>query len=285
MKAYIGLDIGGTKIEGVLWRGKIMAAERIRTPRRRPEFLEAVQNLVARLSAKEKIAGIGVGTAGALDMKKGLVVNSPNLPFLSNLVLVRLIAKKFRAPVLMDNDTNCFLRGEMIFGLARGKRNVVALTLGTGVGGALLVEGNLVHGYHGGAGEVGHVILETKNKFHSVEDLFSSHAFDRYGAADPLDFQRRAQAGDRGARKIYETMGKYLGVTLANMVNLFDPELIILGGGIARAGDLLLIPAKAEMKKHTILPRSYLPPIKISKLKYAAALGAVSLFLSKKAPN
>lgn len=276
----IGLDIGGTKIEGILWQGgRLRRARKISTPKSRSRFLTTLLNLIEDLSAGYRLNGIGIAMAGVLDTTRGVVIRSPNLKFLNGVQLFGPLQKKFRKPVLMDNDANCFLRGELAFGQARGKKDVVALTLGTGVGGAVSAGGRLLTGKHGVAGELGHTVIAGGNgKFFNLEDLVSSHGFRRLGVRDPLAWQIRAFAGDPKAKRVYEAMGRYLGIGLANLVNIFDPEIIILGGGISRAGRLLLIPARREMKRYALLPAAQLPPIRFSRLSYPAALGAVTLF-------
>ena len=164
-----------------------------------------------------------------------------------------------------------------MFGSARGKKNVVALTLGTGLGGAVLDQGRMIRGAHDAAQLTSLILSEKKGKSLSFQDLVSKHGFDRLGVRDPLVYQNRAFAGDKKAKKIYDTVGKYLGIGCGIIARVFDPELIVIGGGIARAGRLLLVPAKKEMKKR--FKKTKTPEIKISKLKNAALLGSVSMFL------
>lgn len=278
----IGLDIGGTKIEGILWDKKILRQAWIKTPKNRRKFLLAVSGLIRGLMGGrggKPVKGIGVAMAGAIDQKMGASLRSPNLPYLDNFPIRTYLQKKFRARVALDNDANCFLRAEAAFGQARGKRNVVALTLGTGVGGGLLVEGRIVTGSHGAAAELGHVILvkESKGKFLNLEGLVSRHGFARLGLSDPLLIYQQAVAGNKKAAAIFKKVGQYLGLGLASFVNIFDPELIILGGGISRAARFFLPVALKEMKKYVLLPVDKLPTIKTSKLLHAGALGAVAV--------
>lgn len=282
-KTYVGLDIGGTKIEGILWQsGRILKAQTISTPKNPKQFWEQVFYFISRLKSDRKISGIGVGIAGAIDFKKGIILNSPNLKFLNRARVKEKLKSRFHVPVRMDNDANCFLLGEATFGQAVGRNNVVGLTLGTGIGGAVLLDGRLVRGIHGAAGELGHTVIagtpptplfnlpkaEGKGEFFTFEDLCSSHGFARLGIGKPK-FSNQ---------KVLKIVAKYLGVALANIVNVFDPEMIILGGGIANLGKRLLLPALEEMPEHTLLPKQYFPPVKISRLSHATALGAISLF-------
>lgn len=278
-KAFIGVDIGGTKIEGVLFRaGKIQAHNRISTPRSRPSFLRAIFGLIGGLAGEYKLSGVGLACAGAMDLQRKVILNSPNLKFLNGMALPKAVEEKFPVPVRIDNDTNCFLLAESLWGQARGKKHVVALTLGSGVGGAILADGKLLRGSHGAAGELGHIILPRDRELYSVEDLISKKGFIARGGKDGIELAKKAARGNSKAKAIFVAMGRDLGVTLASLVNMFDPQVIILGGGIAKANQLFISAAKSEMAKYTLLPKQYLPPIKISTLKYAGPLGAVALF-------
>ncbi|OGE84320.1 MAG: hypothetical protein A2846_02745 [Candidatus Doudnabacteria bacterium RIFCSPHIGHO2_01_FULL_49_9] len=276
----IALDIGGSKIEGILWqRGKIVSWRKIKTPRNKKKFLETTLGIIRELQSGDKIQGIGISLAGAIDAGSGLVVQSPNLRFLNGFNLQRAIEKYTRVKTRVLNDAKCFLLGEVHFGQAKGKKNVIGMIIGTGVGGAIYLNGKLITGQHGFAGEQGMTTFVINQKSYRVEDLISSHGFARLGVKHPFDYQNRAFAGDKKAIAIYNQIGKFLGVHLANLVEIFDPEMIIIGGGISRARHLLLSPALKEMAKHVVFPKKYWPVIKTSRLKNAGLLGAVSLFL------
>ncbi len=299
---YIGIDVGGSKIEGILWQnGKISSWQKVKTPRTKKEFVGALFDIIGVVKADRKIQGIGMSLAGAIDQRTGVVVSSPNLRFLAGLNLQKIVAKKFGVPVRLQNDAQCFLLGEVRFGQARGKTNVLGMIIGTGLGGAIYMNGQLLSGAHGFAGEQGMATLcitpsllqregrlpatlslarRAGGEYFTVEDLISSHGFRRLGVAKPLDYQNRAFSGDKKAIGVYNSIGKFLGIHLANLTEIFNPELIIIGGGIARARYLLLRPALAEMRKHLVFPKKYWPAIRTSKLKNAGLLGAVSLFFS-----
>lgn len=248
--SVVGLDIGGTKMEAIFWRGgKIIRAQEIKTPKRSTDFFKSLAKLIETVAAGEKYDGVGIGLAGAMNHKTTRIYQSPNLPFLNGVKVGKLLRRYVKKPIRIDNDARCFLLGEYLYGQARGRKNIVGLILGTGVGGAIIIEGQLLRGGHGTAGELG---------FATLEDLVKPE------------------------RRNYQKVGKFLGIALANIINALDPEMIILGGGITNADRLLLAPAKAELIKHTFLPARDLPDIRISKLKHAGALGAVSLFLPNK---
>lgn len=279
-KSYVGIDIGGTKTEGILWRsGKVLRVLKIKTPKSKDRFLKSLLDLTFYLSAEESYQGLGIGIPGIVNYLTGQILVCHHLPFLNNFNLARFFQKKLGKKVLSENDTKCFLRAEMRFGFAGGKKNVVAVTLGTGLGGAVLVEDKIVHGAHYAAQLTGMILSKDRGKLLTFEDLVSSHGFKRLAVNDPLEYQRLAIAGDKKAIKIYNEIGKYLGIALANIAKIFDPELIVIGGGIANVGRLLLKPALEEVRRQKISSK-YLPIIKVSKLQHSGALGAVSLFLA-----
>lgn len=279
-RSLVALDIGGTKTDAIFWsHGKIKEAIRIATPKNRETFFRVIFRLVDGIANTRKIDGIAISIAGAEDYKTGEILRSPNMKFLNGISLRHILQKRFHVPARSDNDTHCFLLAESKLGAARGKEHVVALTLGTGVGGAVMIDGKLLRGKHGIAGELGQVIAAgDAGRFLRVEDLISSHGFARLGESDPVGLQRQAEKGKPASKKIFEKIGTYLGVVLANYTNIFDPEIIVLGGGISNGASFFMKEAIHEMKKHAMLPAQDLPPVKVSKLKHAAALGAVFLF-------
>lgn len=268
IRGIIGLDIGGTKIDAVFWRGgRVFWSTTVATPTGSRRFFSTIFELIDQMRAQGEIKGIGIGLAGSVDWRSGKVLSAAQFRFLRGMSLKNQLQKRFHVPVRLDNDTNCFLLAEKRYGVARGKRHVVALTLGTGVGGAALVDGRLLRGVHGAAGELGHTVVHDGL---TVEDLVSGRGFRRLGFADPRDADRAA----------YLPIGKFLGIALANVTNTFDPELIILGGGIARSHRQFLPIARREGGRHVLraLGRR-LPPVRVSRLRQAGAIGAASLLL------
>ena len=242
----------------------------------RQKFLEVLLDLIRQVSGGEKYDSLGLGIPGLVNFKTGLILDCHHLPFLNSFNLSKFVTKKLVKRVAVENDTKCFLGAELKFGAGKGMNNVVAITLGTGLGGAVLAEGRVVHGANYSAQLTGMILFQEKNRVYNFQDLVSSHGFARLGISDPLECQILAEKGNQKAIKVYNEIGKYLGIALCSIVKVFDPELIVLGGGISRAGDLLLGPAKAQMKNMGL---KYWPEIKVSKLKSPGALGAASLVL------
>lgn len=285
----IGLDIGGFQIKAVLYQnGRVLKFLETATAKEKKKILAAIFELIEKLKTKP-IKGIGIGAAGALDFQKGTILHSPNIKALNGLKIKKIIEDKFKLPVLLDNDANCFLRGEMILGAGKGYKNAVGVTLGTGVGGAVAVDGQVITGANGAAGEIGSMIIQVSasggpavgGKRHlTFEDLCSVKWFRKHGLQDGVELFQQAKKGNKKAQEIFSRYGQGLGIGLANLVNILDPEVIILGGGISEAGKFFLASAKKQMRKLSLSPLAKKNiNIKITKLgKKSGALGAALLF-------
>ena len=272
----LGIDIGANKIAVVAFKEKVLAsASEVYPAQTRESFsswsLWVEKFLKSFISENNFSPGrIGIGVAGII--KDGVVVKSPNLSILDGQDLGGLLSGHFDKEAVLDNDVNCFLRAESEIGSAKGFNNVLALTLGTGLGGAILIDGNIYKGKNGSAGEVGGMIIEANTTF---EDLVSAKGVRRQTDQEPKAVEDSARAGDEEAMKIYKRLGDNLGIGLANLVNILDPQIITLGGGMANAHDLFLPATEDIMKKLIINPRAYNVRIVISEFKeYAVAIGA-----------
>ncbi len=265
MRYKIGVDIGASKILGIIVnnKGNIFRSIKIKTPKNRKDFLSNLYELIAALIdlvGRNKVSGIGLAVAGVLD-NDGKTLNSPNMKFINNLNLKRLIFKKFKKPTKIINDARAFLLYELKSGVAKNHKNIVVLTLGSGIGGSLAIDGKIVQGATNSAGEIGHTIIKVrtrkpKDEIYELEDLAA------------------AKAMSLG----YKKMGENLGISLANIVNILNPEIIVIGGGLASAGEKILSPAKKIMKKYIISPKAKNTPIVIEKnYAVAGALGTAIL--------
>jgi len=293
----IGLDVGGTNIKGVLIDGrKIVARIKIATKSRTDknmlvgQIFDCINNLKDRISKIEKI---GIAIAGPIDFEKQQVLNPPNLVALRGLKLGKLIRDRFGIKTIIDHDVNCFVLAEAILGAGKNYKSVFGITLGTGVGGGMVINKKIYHGAHGSSGEVGHMTIEKNGRRcgcgnkgclepyicdagikQTAKEIFKKQ-IDSLRVFDDL-----AKKGDRRAIKLYETVGKYLGIGLANVVDTINPEVIVVGGGIMRAGKFILAPAKKEMKKNILSQGAKKTKIFKSKLgKFAGAIGATLLNL------
>lgn len=272
----IGLDIGGTKMLGVLWDGdKVVAEYQLATPRESlDKFLVMVNALVEPL-AKEaggKIAGIGLGVAGVIDYDDNRILESPNLPILDGIKLADKIEEFVSLPVKMDNDGNIFLRAEMMLGAGKKFANVYGIVIGTGIGGSWWNNGDIYRAVHGGSGEPGEMIVDF------VEGTKFESAYHQLMQFNPGSVAEEAYRGDVLADKLYEELGDYLGKALANIANLFAPELIVIGGSVVESGDLFLNIAKRVMKEN-IASGELKKRLKISKSKVGSQAGAIGAAL------
>ncbi len=276
MKYTIGVDIGGTNIKaGLVCDGKVVKKITIRTRAEHGpqacinQIKSAVQYFIDRAS------GIGIGIAGIIDSKNGVVRYSPNLIGWKDIKLARILRQAFKKPVKIINDVNAILLGEWLYGAGKGYRNIFLFTLGTGIGGAAVCEGRLLFGANGFAGEFGHTVIN----FNGPECLCGNFGcLERYGGAryivelarkkiksstsrlkkyrvlNPKLIADEAKKGDRVAQEIFKEVGYYIGIGISNIINLFDPEIVIVSGGIARAGKILFAPMRKTVAQRILGP-------------------------------
>ena len=307
----LGIDIGGTrlKLARVAHDGTILDRRIKETPTSFVGFSEALTALV-----KELIAGtdgpvaVGVGCKGVVDTYSSTVLRQPGtFSFLEGLNFPLLLNPLFKRPVPVhaDNDARVALAGEVVWGAARGKRNVVMLTLGTGVGGALLVDGRIVRGEKGGAGLLGHITVDPNGRFCDcgnrgcLETVFSARAIEAealnaiYRGTESLLTERfkdelsqltcqavfqAAADGDEIASVIRDEATTTLAASIAGLLHVFDPEVVILGGQIVEAGDSLLEPIRTEVAWRTKRFLGRVVPIVLSAVEDSSGVvGAAAL--------
>jgi len=272
-------DLGGTHLRGALvdQQGKIHVQLKQETPQGGPPE-QVVNALVEASSECERQLGIRVSASsilvpGTLDGKNEIVVQAPNLQSLDHFALKSALESKFKRPVLLENDANAAAVGEMWLGAARGARNVICITLGTGVGGGIILDGKLWRGTDGSAGEIGHTTVDPFNGpqckcgNRGCLEMYASatamvrmtrEALGEYPnstlqgqAIDARKVYEAAKSGDELALKTLTTMGEYLGVGLANLINLLGPEVIVIGGGVANGWDLFERPMRDQIVQRT----------------------------------
>lgn len=306
--ALMGLDLGGTNIKSVLLDARSL---KVIVKRQIPTLAHLGSGAVIKIMAGEigyllsvagskniDVAAIGMGSAGLVN--RGTVRNSPNLPGWQGAVpLARLLKKELpdlKIPLAIDNDANCFVLAEAFCGAAKGFQYVVGLTMGTGVGGGIVVGGKLYRGATGGAGELGHTSIKYDGprclcgNRGCLEAIVGANAIiARYGALNSkfkiqnskftvADISARARKGEPAATKTLAQTGTLLGVGLANYVNIFNPQAIVIGGGVAQAGKYILDPAIKEMKQRAMPFNVLKVKVKAAKLgPWAGAIGAALL--------
>lgn len=287
----LGADLGGTNVRAsVLDRnGKQLGSGR--APSRATEgvqttiaqIVQAAETAIASAGvAKTDIAGFGIGVPGHIDEKNGVVLWAPNFyeneqPY-RNMSLATPIQEKLGLPVLMGNDANVAALGEFRFGSGRNVRTMVMVTLGTGIGGGVILDGKLWTGATGGAGEIGHIIIAAGERggaaaFGSLESMGQIAAIVERAARKislgrktilaekvdydwhlltPKDIADAALEGDALSLEVFEETGYYVGLGIASMVNLLNPELVVVGGGIALSGDLIFDPIRRSARANAI---------------------------------
>jgi glucokinase len=266
----LGVDVGGTKVlAGVVGReGDVERHEEWPTPHgSQEELLSELDAVVERLLG-EDVAALGFGLPSTIDQRVGRVVKSVHIP-LEGVNLRDRMAERFgRLPVGIDNDANAAAIAEWRLGAGRGASHVVVLTLGTGIGGGLILDGKPYRGWIGAGAELGHIVLDYGGppcgpgcSGHGHLEAVASGsaakrlAVQRFGpGADGRRLVAEAHAGDQGARDDLAELGRRLGAGIASFVNIFNPELVILGGGFAEAEDLIFDPARETLAEEALPP-------------------------------
>lgn len=266
----IGIDIGGSSIKAALTDAGRSILARTRRPtmaafeveKTIAQLHECIAELLAH-AGDRTVAGIGVGAPGAIDLERGVVFHPPNLPAWNEVPLADLLIERWRVPVRIDNDANCAALGEAHFGAGRRHANFICLTLGTGVGGGIILDGRIHHGERGFAGEFGHITIHYDGPLcncgnhgcveayvgirHMMRDALPQliedpacalrgRAIENPEGLVPKDLSDAAALGDAAALRILRTAGERLGVAIASAANLLDITTFIVGGGIAAAG-------------------------------------------------
>jgi len=296
---YIGLDVGGTRLKAAIvatdgsLEEKRVFPSRMREDYRtmRDQMISVIRDLI--LITGKPPAGIGVGVAGLVDLSHRKVLAAPNCPAVVGKPLADDVEAEFRLPCRMENDANAMAIGERRCGAATGCNDLVAVTLGTGVGGAIISGGRLVTGFIGGGGEIGHVCIDRNGPrcgcgangcleaFIGMRGIFRWTAR-RYPSLKGMGVARMveaAEAGNEDAAEVFAYVGRTLGVGLSGMVNVFNPRILLIGGGVASAGEKLLAPLKDEIQRRAF--GVYLDGLEIKSAKLGNWAGVVGAALAE----
>ena len=285
----IGIDMGGTKVAlGIVDRNKIVKNIFCRLSKEekndRDAFLHRLIEEIHRISHEYKIRGIGVASPGPLDSKKGIILNTPNVKSLRNLNIVNILNKKFKVKVILEHDSSAAAIAECDY---FDKNNLVYFSLGTGIGNSIIIDKKIYKGL-GLAAEGGHITINFDgikancNNSGCLEEYVSARGITAIGKKynfdlAPKEIEELADQGNKKAIAVYKEMGFYLGIGLVNFVNILQPEMIVLGGGISKASRFFLPETIRIIKERSLI---YDKRIKIeaSRLGYKAGiLGAVML--------
>lgn len=318
-RAAMGIDIGGTAIKlGIVTAaGRVVADAEVSSPVELPQedALRAIARAARSLAAERltsgadasagRIAAVGIGCAGLVSSAGGLVHTSPNLPHWQDAPLAELVGAELGVPAFLLNDADAFALAEARLGAGVGCSPVVGLTIGTGVGGAIVIGGRLLGGVHGFAGEAGHMSVDhagpacpcgnrgclelyvgrrglvasylSRASWRAGEAAFELAGGDR-DALDPRLLGIAAQQGDRAAQAAFAAAGEILGVGLVNLANLIDPQTFVIGGGVSRAGDLLLGPARRALRQRVMMGAARAPEVRPAALGVSAGLIGAALY-------
>ncbi len=281
----LAIDLGGTKIFAAIIsnKGQVIAKEYYLTlADEGPEavinrIFSAIDHLLSQKNINlSQLGGISIAAAGAIDFEKGLITSSPHLPGWHDVPLRDIVKEKYKVNTFLINEAHAAALGENYFGVGQGVNNLILLTVGTGIGGGIIINGRLYSGASGSAGEIGHTTIDVNGPRCScgntgcLEALVSGTAVAKEairrirqgersslteiveGKIENITAEKvslAARAGDSLALEVILKAATYLGVGLANVVNIFNPEMIIIGGGMAKMGDLLLNPARQVVRE------------------------------------
>lgn len=316
MELVAGIDLGGTETKfGLVSReGKLFAYQSIPTNSniRYETFFESVteqiKEMMAALGAGYDLVGVSVG-APTGSYLNGTIDNASNLNWPRKIPVANLLSDLFNLPVSISNDANAAAVGEMLFGIAQGKNNFLVVTLGTGLGCGLVVDGNLVLGSRGHAGELGHTIVADQGRdcgcgrkgcletyasatgiVNTANELLASGEYDKSilqfsenGSLTAKKITKAAKEGDELALRAFDITGRFLGKKLANVVALLNPELIVLTGGLSRSKELILEPTQKYMEENLLNIYKGTVEIKLSEIsgEKTAILGAAAFMWLK----
>ena len=314
MRSAIGIDIGGTNTKFVLVSedGQVLRSGQCPTPAVTAGDTEKMDDILVRNLKKfmgteetSGIAGIGIGVAGLIDRKNGKVLESPNIKSINNLPLREKFEKEFSMPVILENDANAYAYGEKWLGAGKNYNNFFVLTIGTGLGGGLIYNGAL---YEGPA-EIGHMTIVPSGRYctcgsygclesyasgraivdravssleKGAESLLSKCCGGNFYKITPEIVYQTAMEGDSLSREVFREAGQFLGIGMANLINLLNLEAIIIGGGLIGAWDIFIEDIKKEIAKRAFKPLSATVEIIKSSLSHdAGSIGAAGLLLKK----
>lgn len=309
IKYAVGVDLGGTNIKiGIVTQdGRIIKKTSVKTeaeegPRK---VIENIKYGIHKIldNPKLKVDGIGIGCPGAVSSSKGTVEHPPNIPGWKKVNLGKIISMEFEKDVFIDNDANAAAIGEMIFGNGKNYKSFIMITLGTGVGGGVVIDKKIYHGEHGAAGEIGHISINHKGpkcncgSYGCIEAYAGNQYLNRrvrqelkkhpssklwklinndLSQISPHKIQLAAEMGDKYAMSVIENLGIYLGAAFASLSNVLDIGVYIIGGGVAGFGKPLLSSIQKSIRERVMTPIR--PGIKVlsAKLKNDAGIKGAS---------
>jgi glucokinase len=301
----VGVDVGGTKIAAgvVTPEGEILDEVRYPTPASSKRLVESIARAVAEVKDGYEVGGVCLAVPGQIFSPENKVVFSPNLHAVEGIPLKKVLEPKIGLPLTIENDNSAAAWGEFRFGTGGDLNHLVFVGLGTGIGGGVISHGVLLRGAQGSGGELGHVTIQATGprcacgNHGCLEALASGTAIGRRArevaverpdsALGRLAVERKilgedvtelAREGDEAALSVLEEAGRWLGIGIAGFINIFDPEVVVIGGAAAKAGELILKSARREVSLRVLSPSRDLAEIKVATLgPKSGVLGAAAL--------
>ena len=312
MTLTIAVDIGGTHIRVAAYEPNSItpiAHHRTKSLANTPGVYDRLAEAIKYVWQDGKVTAIGIASPGPLDPHTGVILDTPNIPEWDNFPLVAKLTEQFGVPVHLDNDANLAGLAEWKYGAGVGHHDLVYLTISTGIGGGVISSDRLLQGFHGMGAELGHILIDPNGPLcgcghHGhIESYSSGPSIVRYFneqinagqksslQADPnlgtAKLAEAALAGDALAISAFSHAGHYLGIAVANFLAIFDPSILVFGGGVSQVGDLLFKPFEESLRKHVFHPH-YLDDLVITKAALgddAGLLGALALARMKSNNN
>lgn len=306
MRTIVSIDIGGTQLRAAAYtqdQREAIAHKRVKTKASEPDTFGRLVKLIEDIWPKTgKVDAIGVSIPGPVDPHSGIIMLTPNIKEWRDFPITAKLTEHFGVPAFLDNDANLAGLAEWKFGAGRGHHDVLYLTVSTGVGGGVIIKDRLLQGYHGLAAELGHTTIQAENGplcgcgQHGHLEAFSSGTGIERFVAEQLragresvlnpekknsahDISEAAKQGDALSIEAYQVAGKYLGIGVANFLHVFDPSIVIFGGGVSQSGPLLFDTFNESLKERVIHPR-YLEGLVITRAELgddSGLLGARAL--------
>ncbi|MEM4662855.1 MAG: ROK family protein [Candidatus Diapherotrites archaeon] len=297
MEKAVGVDVGGTKTLFVLLNenGKVLKAVKHLTPKSRDELLQLLVKGIKEVKKNEKLKGIGFSFAGFLDSEQGIMHFSPNMPYINNFNFKAYLKRHFKEPLFFENDANAFALAEYSVGYKRKYKNLIGITLGTGVGSGIICEGLLIKGQGRGA-EIGHMIIDhSSGRICSCGNpgCFEAHCNGKalldiakekgLTIKSNEELHKFLKRRDKRAINAVKEFSEHLAIGFVNIINIFDPEVIVVGGGLSKISSIIEN-AKKELSKYTLVRKNTkILPAKLGNV--ASAVGAAMLAFEHKKRN
>lgn len=273
----IGVDVGGTNIRCAVIsrsRGIIKYKEsRIGNKNSQEKIINLLMDLLDTMFSSQ-IRGIGIGVAAIVNTKEGTIYEATNLPGLKNASFKKILEKKYKVPILVNNDANCFVLGEKFFESAKRFDHIVGVIIGTGFGAGIIIDGKLYCGHNCAAGEFGRVAFQDGN----IEDYCSGKFFERRYNTSGEDLYTMAKKHEKMALSAFREYGNNLGIAIATVINSLDPEIIVLGGSVSKSYIFFKTSFLTTLKEYTSKYVYKKLKVKASRLNGIGVLGAAALF-------